>query len=191
MEFLTKDISQGTNPEIEDLVSRLKAHARNLYETRQLLCSEAVLVALNQGLSGGLTEEQAVAMAAPFCVAMGDSGCLCGALSGAVLAAGLFVGNHRPYASRREMRESGRALHNAFRTANGATCCRVLSKPVKHDKKAHFSQCAGFTAEAAEMAARLILEKRPELIKIAANSPAPVRRSKVGGLLFKLFKYLF
>ncbi|WP_161626891.1 C-GCAxxG-C-C family protein [Desulfospira joergensenii] len=178
------------DPEVESLVIRLKDHARNLYETRQLLCSEAVLVALNQGLSGGLTEDQAVTMAAPFCVAMGDSGCLCGALSGAVLAAGLFMGNDRPYSHRKEMRESGLTLHNAFRAAHGATCCRVLSKSVRHDKKAHFNQCAEFTANAAEMAARLILENRPDLARAAAGQPLPVHHGKIGGLLKKLFKRL-
>jgi len=188
MQMFLPSFTLAENPETESLVTRLKDHARNLYETRQFLCTEAVLVSLNQGLDGGLTEDQAVAMAAPFCVAMGDSGCLCGALSGAVLAAGLLIGSNRPYSHRKEMREIGLALHNTFRSANGATCCGVLSKQVKHDKKAHFSQCADITAEAAEMAARLILGKRPGLVKAAGSRPCPRYHGKISGLMAKFLK---
>ncbi len=178
------------DPETQALVSRLSSHARTLYETRQLLCAEAVLVSLNQGLDGGLTENQAVAMAAPFCAAMGESGCICGALSGAVLAAGLIMGKDSPHSRRKAMRESGLALHNAFKAANGATCCRILTKGVRQDKKARFRQCGDLTAGAAQMAATFILEKRPELVQKALNRPLPIRRGKVGQMMAALFQRL-
>ncbi len=182
---------EENTPAARHLAATLKAYARNLYETRQLLCSEAVLVSLNRGLNGGLTEQQAVSMAAPFCVAMGDSGCLCGALSGAVLGAGLFIGDSSPYAHRKEMRDSGLILHNAFKAANGATCCRVLSKKVRHDKNAHFKQCAGLTADATEMAALLILKKRPDLLTAVDGSGASLKKhTLLGGVLTALFRRL-
>jgi len=184
-------INKQDSTKAERVVCDLKNHARNLYESRQLLCSEAVLVSLNKGLNGGLTEKQAVSMAAPFCVAMGDSGCLCGALSGAVLAAGLFIGNSRPYSYRKDMRQSGLALHNEFMAANGTTCCRVLSRKVRYDKKAHFNQCANITAQAAEMAARLILEKRPDLLKIADSSFLNKRYNRLSGFVLNLYKRFF
>jgi len=53
-------------PLSEQLISQITERARNLYQTRQLLCTEAVVVALNHGLDGGLTDAQVVAMAAPF-----------------------------------------------------------------------------------------------------------------------------
>lgn len=170
----------------EVLIGRVRERARNLYETRQMLCTEAVLSALNQGLNGGLTDAQATAMAAPFCVAFGESGCLCGALSGAVMASGLLLGNQHPYRHRREMRDNARQLHDRFKATHGATCCRVLSKKVKHDPKAHFQKCAGLTAQAAEMAARLVLEQRPELARQADNGFLNRRQSAVGGALLRL-----
>lgn len=182
------DFKNEIDSETENLVIRLKDHARNLYETRQFLCTEAVLVALNQGLDGGLTEDQAVTIAAPFCVAMGDSGCLCGALSGAVLATGLFMGKDRPYSHRKDMRESSMTLHNTFKAVNGATCCRILSGKVKHDKKAHFKQCANLTAGAAEMAVRLILGKRPDLIPIAASQTCPRHYGQIIGFARKIYR---
>jgi C_GCAxxG_C_C family probable redox protein len=179
------------NPQAEAFISKIRERARNLFETRQMLCAEAVVVSLNNGLEGGLTENQAIAMAAPFCLGLGESGCMCGALSGAVMVTGLFLGEDRPYRNRLDMRDSARQLHDAFKASNGATCCRVLSKKVNHDKKAHFKQCASLTAEAAELAARLILKKRPELIDRLNIEFITKKESGLGGMLSRLYHYLF
>jgi hypothetical protein len=45
--------------------------AQNLFRSRQMYCSEAVLVVLNNMLGGGLTENQASALAAPFAEGVG------------------------------------------------------------------------------------------------------------------------
>jgi hypothetical protein len=89
--LMDSDLHQQLGVEAEALITAISSRAQNLYLTRQLLCTEAVVVALNHGLNGGLSEAQAVAMAAPFCAAMGESGCSCGALSGAEMACGLFL----------------------------------------------------------------------------------------------------
>jgi C_GCAxxG_C_C family probable redox protein len=185
------DQPENRDAQIEALITGIADRARNLYLTRQMLCTEAVVTALNQGLGGGLTEAQATAMSAPFCIALGESGCLCGALSGAVMATGLLLGKDGAYRHRKTMRDSARRLHDRFKFAHGATCCRVLSKKIKHDKKAHFQQCAGLTAQAAEMAARLVLEKRPELVKQADNASIHRRQSAIGGMLSRLVHLFF
>lgn len=190
MENIPLAAKRRFDPEIEARIDQIRDRARQLYLSRRLLCTEAVMVALNEGLRGGLSEDQAVALAAPFSAALGDSGCMCGALSGAVLASGLFLGNKRSYRHRRDMRESARQLHNAFKATNGATCCRVLSQQVKHDKKAHFLQCADLTAEATEMAVRLILEKRPELAaQVTSDNPAS-HPSPIAGVFLRLWRHL-
>lgn len=174
----------------ETVIEQIRERARNLFETRQMLCTEAVVTALNHGLDGGLTDAQAVAMAAPFCMGLGESGCMCGALSGAVMVTGLFLGKDQPYRNRRDLRDCARQLHDAFKASNGATCCRVLSQKVKHDKKAHFQRCTDLTANAAELAAKLILQKRPELINRLNNRFIVKRQSGIGGALLRLYHYL-
>ncbi len=174
----------------EALIAQIKARAENLYQTRQLLCSEAVVVTLNKALHGGLNDDQAIAVAAPFGVALGDSGCICGALSGAVLACGLFVGGNRPYRHRQCMRNSARQLHDAFKAANGAVCCRALTRRVRHDRHAHFQQCARLTADAAEMAARLILAQRPELARCHEAGFLRERDGKIGAMITRLLRIL-
>jgi hypothetical protein len=92
MRFRMEQMEENIDSDAEALVANIRERARNLYQTRQMLCTEAVVAALNHGLHGGLTDAQATAMAAPFSAALGDSGCLCGALSGAVMASGLLIG---------------------------------------------------------------------------------------------------
>ncbi len=174
----------------DDLVAELAARARNLYLTRQMLCTEAVLTALNQGLNGGLDDRQTIAMAAPFCVALGESGCLCGALSGAVMGTGLFLGRSNPYRHRRATRDHAHRLHDAFKQANGATCCRVLTRRVRNDAKAHFRHCADLTAQATELAARLILDERPELAVRADGGFITRRDCLIGGWLRRMMHTL-
>lgn len=173
---------------LETVVEQIRERARNLYLSRQFLCAEAVVVTLNNGLDGGLTEAQAVAVSAPFCIAMGESGCLCGALSGAVLGTGLFLADGRPHRHRSAMRDSARQLHDAFKRANGATCCRVLTKHLRNDPAAHFRQCAELTAMAAELAARLILTQRPGLMNRAGSPYLSQRQSVVGGVWRRLVR---
>jgi C_GCAxxG_C_C family probable redox protein len=185
---LAADQVQRLGPEAEALITQIKERARSLYLTRQLLCTESIMVALNQGLGGGLSDAQALAMAAPFSVALGESGCMCGALSGAVMASGLFLGEQNPHYHRREMRNSARELYDGFKAANGATCCSVISRKVKHDRKAHFQHCANLTAEAAESAARLILKKRPELATGADRGFLSRRESKIKSILLRLLR---
>jgi len=175
--------------EAEALIAQIKERAGNLYRTRQLLCAESLVVTLNKAFDGGLSDDQAIAIAAPFSAAMGDSGCICGALSGAVLACGLFVGNNQPYRHRKQMRHSARQLHDAFRAANGATCCRVLSGNGRCDShQTRFLQCANITENAAEMAARLILSERPELARSADHGFLRRLDTSISALMTRLLR---
>ena len=124
---------ENKNNSNEALIACIRDRAHELYITRQMLCAEAVLCAINQGLNGGLTDTQVAAMAAPFCAALGESGCLCGALSGAVMASGLLLGQKHVYRRRQHLRNSARRLHDAFKFANGSTCCRALTQTVGPD----------------------------------------------------------
>jgi C_GCAxxG_C_C family probable redox protein len=179
---------KNRDPQSEELIAQIKKRAGNLYQTRQLLCTEAVLVTLNKVFNGGLSDAQAIAIAAPFGIGLGDGGCICGALSGAILASGLFVGGDQPYRKRQVMRKSARELHDEFKAAYGSTCCRVLSRNIRHDQQAHFQQCARLTEGAAEMAARLILDLKPELITSAEGSFLSRRDSGIGAMMKRLLR---
>jgi len=168
----------------EDQARLAGEKAGNLFETRQMLCSEAVLSTLNAALGGGLDQATALKIAAALPVGMGGAGCACGALSGGVLALGLFLGRTEPGAADRHgAREAAREYHDLFRARFGSTCCRVLSKKVKGDQAAHHRQCTELTAAAAELAMELILARRPELAGGVARGYLERRDSRLAGLL--------
>lgn len=177
------------DPETDALIDRIGQRAGYLFKYRRMRCAEAVVVALNQEFNGGLTDTQAAAVAAPFSEALGGSGCLCGALSGAVLAAGLLLGQVRPDGPRKHIRAFSRRLHDGFRTANGGTCCRVLSKPVLHDRNAHFRQCTQLTANTAVMAARMLLQAHPLLAARARHRWLDQRPPSLRGVWGRMTHY--
>jgi C_GCAxxG_C_C family probable redox protein len=154
--------------ETEALAQLAGARAANLFDRHRLCCSEAVIVMLNRGFGGGLATEAALQLAAGFCNGMGGAGCSCGALSGAVTGLGLFLGPHGAEGcGKKKFRGVVREMHDRFRERFHATCCRVLSKKVKHDEKAHRVNCLLLTRGGAEIAVRLLLAARPDLVNRA------------------------
>ncbi len=170
----------------EALICEIRAKAENLYNSHRFLCSEAIIVALNGALDGGLTEEQAVGIAAGLPVGIGNSGCTCGALSGGVLSLGLFLGRDTSGKVRKEVREASGLLHQEFKEVFHSTCCRVLTRQVKDKPDEHFRQCARLTGCGAEMAARLILERRPEFTRTVNHRFLSRRISRIGAFLRNL-----
>lgn len=168
---------------LENVVTSCRTRAENLYDTRQGLCSEAVTLALNNGLGGGLSDSRAVGISAGFAASIGDSGCLCGAVSGAVLCVGLFLGEAG--VSRKTIRRECGDIHEQFRSLHKSTCCRVLTRKFKDARNGpkHRLQCSGFTGECAELAARAILRHRPELLTDVDSSYLHRRDSFVGGIV--------
>jgi C_GCAxxG_C_C family probable redox protein len=171
----------------EALVQLIKAKARNLFLTRQLQCAQAVLCTLNEGLRGGLRRDVAARLASGLAEGLGGSGCLCGAVSGGVLALGLFMGKE----GRNLFKASGTSfstalLHRQFAERFGSACCKALSKRVKHDAKAHFDQCAELTGAAAEIASRIILESKPHLAKMADLEYLTTKDSMFKGALSRI-----
>ena len=157
---------QTQSDTIHQISRQIGRRAGNVFTTRQLWCSGAVLVVLNRVLGGDLTQELAIRLAAGWGKGIGGGGCVCGGLSGGALALGLFLGNGRlAPAGDRVVLKATKQLHDQFKADQGATCCRVLVKKGAPGSKALYRQCAQRTARAAELAAELILHERPELIQ--------------------------
>ncbi len=161
-----KTTPSPNNQSIEEVCRQIGQRAGNLFLTRQLWCSGAVLVVLNRVLDGDLTQDQAIRLAAGMGEGMGSAGCICGGLNGGALALGLFLGNGRlsPGGDQVVMKAT-RWLHDQFKDSHGSACCRVLMKKDREGSKDQFRTCARRTGKAAELAATKILQERPELYK--------------------------
>ena len=167
-----------------ELVSR---RAENLFKDLKLCCSESLLLVLNHGFDGGLSSSQAKQLGAGFCGGMGEAGCTCGALSGAVMGLGLLAGPHtKGGMSKRNFRQLARTMHDRFHQKFSSTCCRVLIQPFDKDKKGRSKFCANLTGTTAAMVAELLLETKPGLAQIAQMDYLARRDSKIKGFFKNL-----
>lgn len=158
-------MTDGCKTGAEKLAEGIRQRAFNLMFSGRMMCSESVLTALNQGLCGGLTPELALKVAAGFPEGIGGSGCTCGALTGGVIALGLFLSqSHSTHAGRRKVMAACGSLHHDFKSRFGSTCCRVLVKNGSSEPTRHFKVCCDRSGWAAEHAAGMILTDRPELV---------------------------
>jgi C_GCAxxG_C_C family probable redox protein len=150
------------------LINKIRRRTENLFMNRQLMCSEAVLTVLNQGLKGGLSPEIAVRITSGLPEGFGGSGCTCGALSAGIIALGLFLGRNGPgILNNRTVYTASRELHERFKTKFGSTCCRVLTKNIDLGTKHHFEFCARHAGEVSEQTVRIVLNHEPERLELA------------------------
>lgn len=105
-----------------------------------LNCTQAVLQA-----AGGSDDPQMMEMAKAFGGGIGGSKCLCGAVSGGVMALGLKGKGNR-----------SAKLVEAFKAKNRVTCCSALSRPYKWKSREHLANCRRLTEETAEIVETLL-----------------------------------
>jgi C_GCAxxG_C_C family probable redox protein len=169
------------------LLEKIRLRTENLFMTRQLMCSEAVLTVLNQGLKGGLSPELAVRLTSGLPEGIGGSGCTCGALTAGVLALGLFLGRNGPgVLNSRLVYAASKELHDHFKIQFGSTCCKVLTKNIELDTEHHFQLCARRTGDVAEHAARIILERKPKVLEQADRTYLDRTDSKIRARIKRL-----
>ena len=154
--------------ETVELIQLVVDRVANCYDKHGLCCSESVVVVLNRVFSAGFEDRAMMQMAAGYCHGIGGAGCSCGSLTGAVMILSTFLGHHQKDGlSKNSFRKGVLRLHDEFRTKFGSTCCRVLSKKVKHDKIQHHTNCLMLTKGGAEIATSILLELRPDLLHVA------------------------
>ncbi|WP_272701016.1 C-GCAxxG-C-C family protein [Desulfovibrio sp. Fe33] len=144
-------------PDEERLVAESGLAARQLYGNGPMCCSEAVLAVINREFDGGLSTDLVTALAKGFCGGIGDAGCLCGALSGAVMAQSLILGKDSGNVSDDQVRKASKELHDRFLARYGSVCCRVLSRERDPNSDSK-GVCLDYVEAAAGMCVRLLLE---------------------------------
>jgi len=134
----------------------IKGEAMNLYLNGDYYCSEAIIYALRKHLASTMPV-QAVAMASGFPLGIGGAGCLCGALSGGVLALGYFFGRTTPKDTKvNKAMALSKELHDFFQEENRSLCCRDLVANLDVGSPEQQERCAAFTGEVAYKTAQII-----------------------------------
>lgn len=124
-------------------------------------CSEALISSIRSNFELDVPEE-IISMASGFPVGIGRSKCLCGAVSGGIMALGLFFGRTKQGDPKVEKNlELAKELHDWFKDANGknALCCRILTKEFDMSVGAHKEQCILYTGMVAGKVAEIIVRE--------------------------------
>lgn len=174
---------------LEELAGLVEGRAANLFSAHGLSCSEAVLVVLDKGFGGGLGVETALGLGSGFGGGLGGAGCVCGALSGAVMGLGLFLGAGRwEKHDKKEFRKLVAGLHDRFKERSGSTCCRQLVADFRGQRTERKHFCGDLTGWSAREAALLILAHRPELAGAADLAYLSGHDSRFAALVGQLLK---
>jgi C_GCAxxG_C_C family probable redox protein len=91
-------------------------------------CGEAVLKVVNS-LAPDPLPPSLMRLGSGFCEGMGGAGCTCGAIAGGVMAIGLLAGRESASEPWEPSFHPSRALHDRFRMAFRASCCRTIVRP--------------------------------------------------------------
>jgi len=108
--------------------------------SKGLNCTQAVLRATT-----GRKDKDIMKMAKAFGGGISDRKCLCGAITGGLMALGL---NGKS--------EKSGELIDQFRDDQGATCCAALSRGHKWHSKDHLNNCRRITEETAKTVSEML-----------------------------------
>ena len=121
-------------------------------------CAEAVIRGALEA-AGKDCPLDLVKLGSPFGRGMGGGGCACGALVGAQIVQSLFFGRESadgPPPDR--CAKASRLLHDRFKHAHKATCCRILRKGLVFGSPEQIAACAAKAGSAATLALEVIKE---------------------------------
>lgn len=149
------------NVKSEVSVAKITKDAEELFRNG-FFCSEAVVSSIRSNFEIDVPEA-VISMASGFPVGIGRSKCLCGAVSGGVMAIGLVFG--RTVQKDPQVEETMRLskeLHDWFKEASGknALCCRILTKEFDMGQGEHKEQCVRFTGMVAGKVAEMIIREK-------------------------------
>ena len=145
-------------------------YAESLYREGGFTCGEAVISGLREKIGIDVPQE-IIGMASGFAGGIGQSGCVCGAISGGAMAIGLLYGRSKPGEDASKAQRLTRELHDGMRLEMGknVVCCRVLTRGMDRSKGEHKPQCGRFVNMSARQTAELILGETPTLRKESKN----------------------
>lgn len=140
-------------------VEKVRLDAEQYFRNGQYYCSEAIVASIRDNVAPEMPDAM-IAAASGFPVGVGRSKCMCGAVSGGVLALGYVFGRTGPTSPQDPKSVKTLALANelqqAFRDSHRVLCCSVQTKGMDMASGEHKAQCVNFTGEMAATCAEII-----------------------------------
>jgi len=137
--------------EKEVSIRQVRYDAEEVFRIGGFYCSEAIVSAIRKNFDNDMPKEL-IKAASGFPIGVGRSKCMCGAISGAVIALGYFFGDNKQKCMELayEAQESFRKNHK------GTLCCHIHVEGMDLLSGEHKKQCVAFTGEMAAKTAEII-----------------------------------
>jgi len=141
-------------------LEKIRLTAEEYYRSGDFYCSEAIVKTIKDAF-GLPVSNDVISMASGFPIGIGKAGCVCGAVSGGVMALGLVFGRTTPKDSKVDKAMNlSRELHDIFKKRHKSLCCRTLNKYMIMGSSRQMKQCIAFTGEMAQETARIIIREQ-------------------------------
>ena len=144
-------------------IRQLRYDAEEVFRIGGFYCSEAIMSAVRKHFDPTMPEKL-IASASGFPIGVGRSRCMCGAISGAILAIGYFFGRSEGKANdptSEKCLELSHELQQEFRNNHdGTLCCYKHIEGMDILSGEHKKQCVAFTGECAQKAAEIIAREK-------------------------------
>jgi C_GCAxxG_C_C family probable redox protein len=144
-------------------IRQVQYDAEEVFRIGGFYCSEAIVSSVRKNIDPNMPAEL-ISCASGFPIGVGRSKCMCGAISGAVIALGYFFGSSEPASG--EDKNSGKCmelaheLQESFRKNHqGTLCCHIHVEGMDVTSGEHKKQCVAFTGEMARKTAELIVRE--------------------------------
>lgn len=137
-------------------IQKVKHDAEEAYRVGDFFCSEAIINSVKNNIAPEIPAEL-IAVASGFPVGVGKSKCICGAVSGGVMALSYFFGRTTGGDVKvNKALEIANELQESFKSNHKVLCCKILTHGMDMGAKEHKNQCVSFTGEVAEKVAEIL-----------------------------------
>lgn len=143
-----------------DGIDQLPIEARNKagnYFKEGYNCAEAIFLTY-QPLLAPEIDPSLVRLFTGYGSGVGESGCMCGALTGSIAALNMMKGRTSNQSSRDEAYALAKEFAARFTEKYGVTCCRALN-PYPFETKEHLVNCLKITGNTSKLMMEFLLEK--------------------------------
>jgi len=141
-------------------IQQVRYDAEEVFRIGGFYCSEAIVSAVRMNFDPNMPAEL-IKAASGFPIGVGRSKCMCGAISGAVIALGYFFGRNEPASApdskSDKCMELAYEIQESFRKNHqGTLCCHIHVEGMDLLNAEHKKQCVAFTGEMAAKTAEII-----------------------------------
>ena len=140
-------------------IKKVKFDAEEVFRIGGFYCSEAIVSSIRKNIDPNMPIEL-VRTVSGFPIGVGRAKCMCGAVSGAVIALGYFFGRTDPTTptdpKSLKCMELAYEVQESFRKNHKTLCCHIHVKGMDLASGEHKDQCVAFTGEMAAKTAEII-----------------------------------